>query len=119
MEIKGKLFKILAPITGQGKSGEWKKQDFVIELESSSNYPRRACFTVWGDKVNVDALVEDAVVNVFFDIESREYQDKWFTNLTAWRVDVEGGLQTPQPQQPMPTMEVYDAEEAPKDDLPF
>jgi len=35
MEIKGKLAQILPAQTGQGRNGEWKKQDFVIELEGT------------------------------------------------------------------------------------
>ena len=117
MEIKGKLVKVLPPMTGQGRNGEWKKQDFVIELEGST-YSRKVCLTAWGDKVNVESLTEGSTLNVFFEIESREYQGKWFTNLTAWKVEiVEGSQQVP----PMPPMDVYDAENVPpvNDDLPF
>ena len=101
MEIKGKLVQILPPQTGQGRNGEWKKQDFVIELEGT--YPRKACFTVWGDKVNVGSLVEGTMLNVFFDIESREYQGKWFTNLTAWKAETTDSQQN----APLPPIEVY------------
>ena len=118
MEIKGKLVKILPPMTGQGRNGEWKKQEFVIEIDGT--YPRKVCISTWGDKVNVDALVEGSMLNVQFDVESREYQGKWFTNLTAWKVDVlEGGSQPP--IAPLPPIEAYDLDDAPpeKDDLPF
>ena len=128
MEIKGRLVKILPPITGQGRNGEWKKQEFVIELEGTT-YPRKVCISTWGDKVNVESLVEGSLLNVFFDVESREYQGKWFTNVTAWKVEVvEDSQQTSStaseqsvPTPPMPSIEEYDADEAPqaKDDLPF
>ena len=118
MEIKGKLSKVLEPQTGQGRNGEWKRQEFIIELEGT--YPRKVCLSGWGEKVNVESLKgqEGSVLNVHFDIESREYQGKWFTNLTAWKVDVvDGG----EPPVSMPPMDVYSAEEAPpeNDDLPF
>ena len=125
MEIKGRLVKILQPITGQGKAGEWKKQEFVIELEGSSSFSRKACMSSWGDKVNVDSLIQGSMLNVHFDIESREYQGKWFTNLTAWKVETleEGqqGQQAPSSPAPLPPVEPFGAEEAPpeKDDLPF
>ena len=115
MEIKGRLTKKLPPLTGQGKNGEWKKQDFVIELEDSFN--RKLCVTCWGDKVDVEALVEGAMLNVHFDIESREYQGKWYTNLTAWKVEA-----AEDSQQPMPPLDIYQADDLPpsmKDDLPF
>ena len=47
MEIEGKLIKKLEPISGEGRNGTWKKQNFVIE--TFDNYPKKVCFTVWGD----------------------------------------------------------------------
>jgi len=102
MEIKGRLVKVLPVQTGQGRNGEWKKQDFVIEQEGT--YLRKACLTVWGDKVNLDSLSEGTMLNVFFDVESREYQGKWFTNLTAWKVETTDSLQA---APPMPPIESY------------
>jgi len=122
MEIKGKLSKVLPVVTGQGRNGEWKKQEFVIDLEGT--FSRKACFSVWGDKVNVESLMEGSMLNVFFDVESREYNGKWFTNLTAWKVETDGeSQQTPQAPPHMPPLESYKPEdmgELPvKDDLPF
>ena len=101
-------------MTGQGKNGEWKKQEFVIEQEGT--YPKKACISTWGDKVNIDDLaeksimVEGAMLNVFFDIESREYQGKWFTNLTAWKAEPAADGQPPMsPMPPMPPMETYNS----------
>ena len=124
MEIKGKLLKVLPAQTGPSKSGgEWKKQAFIIELEGT--YPKKVCFQVWGDKVNVESLVQGTMVNVFFDPESREFNDKWYTDLTAWRVDTttsdhltseSQSLPQPEPFQPEPS----GMDEPPiKDDLPF
>ena len=129
MEIKGKLVKIMPPITGQGKNGEWKRQEFIIELEGA--YPRKVCISTWGDKVNVGLLNEGSIVNVFYDIESREYQGKWYTSITAWKVDVveENVSSPPQPDakaeetpfEPQPPVfgEENDEESEVKDDLPF
>jgi len=103
MDIKGRLVKKMPAQTGQGRNGEWKKQEFVIELEGT--YPRFVCFSVWNDKLNVDALSEGSVLNVFFDIESREFQGKWFTNLTAWKADSAEGGQHNAP--PLPPIESY------------
>ena len=117
MEIKGKLMQILPAQTGQGRNGEWKKQDFIIEVEGT--YPRKACFTAWGDKVNIGSLVEGTMLNVFFDIESREYQGKWFTNLTAWKAETTEDSQHNAP--PLPPIEVYQPDmDAPMpDNSPF
>jgi hypothetical protein len=118
MEIKGRLSKVMPAQTGQGRNGEWKKQEFVIELEGT--YPRKVCISSWGDKVNVDSFVEGSMLNVSFDIESREFNGKWYTNLTAWKVETGGENQQAPP--PMPPIETYqpDMDVPPmKDDLPF
>ena len=117
MEIKGKLVKMLPLQTGQGRNGEWKKQEFVIELEGT--YPRKVCISAWGDKVNIGSLVEGAILNVSFDVESREFNGKWYTNLTAWKVETVGDNLQDVP--PMPPMESYqsDMDIPMKDDLPF
>ena len=123
MEIKGKLVKILPAQTGQGRNGEWKRQEFIIELDGS--FPRKACISTWGDKVNIETFMEGSVLNISFDVESREFNGKWYTNLTAWKVETAGETQqTQQTQQTsssyMPAPEPYQPDETPvKDDLPF
>ncbi len=84
MEINGKLIKILTPLTGQGKNGEWKKQEFVIQTEGP--YPKSVCFTVWNNKIDLAQFRENQSVKVSFDPESREFNSKWYTDLIAWRM---------------------------------
>jgi hypothetical protein len=64
-------------------------------------------------------LVEGTILNVHFEIESREFNGKWYTNLTALKVEIVGENQ--QPQQPQPIKDTFEPEmDAPvKDDLPF
>ena len=49
MEVKGKVIQLLALQTGMGKKGPWKKQEFI--LETQSQYPKKVCLSVWGEKV--------------------------------------------------------------------
>jgi hypothetical protein len=122
MEIKGKLVKVLDAQTGQGRNGEWKRQEFIIELEGM--YPRKVCIAGWGEKVNVEYLrgKEGSMLDVQFDIESREFNGKWYTNLTAFKVDVEGGIQPQNQMSSQGPVDVYQPEmdtASEKDDLPF
>ena len=48
LEFEGSLVKVLSEVTGQSKNGAWVKQDFVLETEDQ--YPKKACFTAWGEK---------------------------------------------------------------------
>ena len=31
MDITGKLLQVLEPVTGEGKNGTWKEQEFIIQ----------------------------------------------------------------------------------------
>jgi len=85
MEIKGKL-QIILPLTeGQGKNGTWKKQEFVIE--TFDQYPKKICLHVWGDKVDEFKRYKvGEVLTCSIDINSREWNGRWFTDLRAWRI---------------------------------
>ncbi len=85
MELKGRIVAILPLQTGQGKNGEWKKQDYVIETEGQ--IVRKVCFNLWGDKISQFELRENEIVTVSFDIESREFNGRWYTDVKAWKID--------------------------------
>ena len=118
LELSGKLLSILPEQTGTGKNGQWTKQDFVIETQEQ--YPRKVCFSAWGDKAALlKSLTPGALVNVAFNAESREFNEKWYTDLRAWKID--SASQQPAQQAP----ENYDALEPllpgenEPNDLPF
>ncbi|MDR2811413.1 MAG: DUF3127 domain-containing protein [Tannerellaceae bacterium] len=87
MEVSGKIIAILPEQGGISKSGsEWKKQEYV--LETHDQYPKKICFQFFGtDRIEQAAIKEGEELTVFFDIESREYQGRWFTNINAWKVE--------------------------------
>jgi hypothetical protein len=85
MEIKGRLVQVLPAQTGAGKNGPWKKQDIIIETQGQ--YPKKVCVSVWGDKITESQLKLGSELNIFFDVESREYNGKWYTDVKAWKVD--------------------------------
>ena len=86
MDISGKIIAILPMQGGTSKSGnEWKKQDYI--LETHDQYPKKVCFNLWGEKVDQFAIQSGEELTVSFDIESREFNGKWYTNINAWKVD--------------------------------
>ena len=85
MELKGKLIQVLPLQTGTGKNGEWKKQDIIVETQSQ--YPKKVCISIWGDKINTSKLQVGNMLNVSFDVESREYNGRWYTDVKAWKID--------------------------------
>lgn len=98
-EITGKIFKILDIQKGESSRGPWQKGGFVIETES--NFPKKVCCTVWGDLLNqVNNLNQGDRVTVAIDIESREYNDRWYTDVKAWQIrPASDGGQGPAPSQ--------------------
>ena len=87
LSVKGKIDQILKPESGVSRAGkEWKKQEFVIETDEQ--YPRKVCFTLFGDKIDlVTGLATGEDVEVSFNVESREYNGRWFHNINAWKID--------------------------------
>ncbi len=104
----------------------FNKRSFVIAVES--NYPYDVCFDLLKDKVRmIDGFNTGDEIKVSFDIKSREYNGKWFTGATAWRVEKVGagmstssnsGMSTPPPPAPMSADQLGPAGME-EDDLPF
>jgi hypothetical protein len=88
MQLTAKLTQILPVQTGSGKNGEWKKQDIIVETDGQ--YPKKICISVWGDKINAKQLVVGNKLKIDFDVESREYNSRWYTDVKAWKVEVLG-----------------------------
>jgi len=88
MEIQGKVTHVLPEQTGTSKSGkDWSKSEFVVEV--SGEYPKSVAIQTFGDKVTLPKIGQDVTVSV--NIESREWNGKWYTNVTAWKIEVESG----------------------------
>lgn len=85
MEIQGKIISKLPPVSGQGKNGEWRLQEYV--LETTEQYPKKVCFGLFGDRIDKNPVEIDDFVTVSFDIESREWNGRWFTSIRAWKVE--------------------------------
>ena len=84
MEINGKIIEILPEKSGHSANGEWRKQEYVLETEST--YPKKICFMAWGDKIGEFDLRQGDRVEVSVDLESREYNGRWYTDVKAWKV---------------------------------
>ncbi|MGL4992726.1 MAG: DUF3127 domain-containing protein [Bacteroidales bacterium] len=128
MEIRGRIINLLPLQSGQGKNGEWRKQDYI--LETLDQYPKKICFNLWGDKINQYPVAIGDEVIVHFDVESREFNGRWYTDVKGWKIDRADAQQQysapqQQPQQyvgaaaqpvaPAPTVDFT----AQDDDLPF
>lgn len=114
MELDGKIIQINPLQSGEGKNGTWKKQEFVVETKSQ--YPKKVCITAWGDKIDQFGLKENEYVKVSIELESREYNSRWYTDVRAWKVEKVGGAM---PDMGEPEILPPSSNEAPTDDPPF
>lgn len=121
MQVKGTLLQKLKPESGVSKAGkEWKKQDFVIE--TNEQFPKKVCFTLFGDKTSmIDGFAEGTELEVFFSVESRDFNGKWYHNINAWKI--ENAATASQPKNFPPEFAAGDIPPEPMDDsgndLPF
>jgi hypothetical protein len=98
MPLTAKLIQILPVQSGSSANGGWKKMNFIVE--TTGQYPKKACFMLWGDKVDSFKYDIGQMLTVEYDIESREYNDRWYTDLKVWKVTPEGDLVQSQTSQP-------------------
>ena len=115
MELKGKVLQILPAQTGMGKKGQWKKQEFIVETQAQ--YPKKVCLSVWGDKIDQFNLSAGEIVNVSVDLESREYNGRWYTEARAWKIEKGTAVSVSAPpigEEPFET-----SAKGASDDLPF
>ena len=131
LELIGKLIKTLPVQSGTSARGTWSKQDFIVETQEQ--YPRKICVSAWGERVNeLSVMAEGDVLKVSFNLESREFNERWYTDVRAWRIEKQqAGAATaplsqvassavPPSSSPPPTTEdPFGASQQEVDDLPF
>lgn len=116
MELTGTVIALLPEVNGQGKNGTWRKQEFILEIPSQ--YPRKVCISLWGDKIDQAGLQVNDTVTASIDVESREYNSRWYTEVKAWKVEKSGGSQPANggSNYSAPPMTTFTED---SDDLPF
>lgn len=123
LTISGRIVSVLPLQQGESKAGKpWQKQEYI--LDTGGQYPRKVCFSLFGDYLTKFPLQVGQDVAVSIDIESREWNSRWYTEVRAWNVAY--ASQQPQlqaqpahpapstPPQPQPAPQPQDT-----DDLPF
>lgn len=118
MELTAKLIQLLPLQTGTGKNGQWKKQDIIVETDGT--YPKKVCISIWGDKINESVLKIGSQLAISFDVESREYNGKWYTDVKAWKIETAGAAKNAGGDAgPIDQPYFEEGQMESKDDLPF
>ena len=122
MEFEGVVYKILPPTKGTSARGDWQRQEVIFELQQE--FSRKVCGIFFNKESDVARLREGMTCTVSVNIESREYNGKWYTDVRAWRVqpkEVEAAPPLPD-MPPFGDEPAYAAPAQPMaevDDLPF
>lgn len=86
MEIQGKIIVALPEVSGTSRAGNaWKKREYVLETHDS--YPKKVFFNLFGERADQYPLNVGDEVTVSFDLESREFNGRWYTDVRAWKVE--------------------------------
>ena len=133
MELEGRIVRKLSVQSGNSPRGTWSKQEFIFEYQEG-NYPSQVCMNVWGeDKVkDLEKYQIGDKVKVSFNLSSREYNGRWYTDVRAWRIEMAAPAQTSaapayaapsysapaQPTAPLPTADDMSSPFS-DEDLPF
>ena len=125
MEFEGVVWRVLPQIKGTSARGEWVKQEVVFELPGEFN--RKICVGFWGDRAQEAATLKPGeTITVSANVESREYNGRWYTEVRAWRSNRKSAAE-PQPMTTdnLPPLDTFSTEESASssasevDDLPF
>lgn len=121
MQLTAKLIQILPLQSGTGKNGEWKKQDIIVETQDQ--YPKKICVSLWGTKFQHVSLNSGELYTIDFDVESREFNGRWYTDVKAWKMEAQNSSPNFSPKNedddiPPPENPFSGANEE-IDDLPF
>lgn len=118
MEISGKVIQKLPIQEGTGRNGNpWKAQSAV--LETQDQYPRKVCFEVFGeDRINNNPFEVDDIITISFDIDSHEFNGRWYTSIRAYRVQ-KGVVESAPADAPAPAVAPMAAEAPAANTTPF
>jgi hypothetical protein len=85
IDVIGKIVQVSNVQSGVSAKGEWKRQEIILETEEQ--YPRKICISLWGDKIgDIAGIPTGEIITVSVDIESREFNGRWYTDVKGWRI---------------------------------
>ncbi len=120
IQLQGKVIQVLKEQGGEGKNGSWRTRNFILEIPGK--YPKKVCIAQWGDNIDQQAVSEGLEITASVDIQSREYNGNWYTDIKAWRVEQKTDQQNAPESRP-PSAEGFEIDTQAfndiNDDLPF
>ena len=89
MEVQVKVISKFDIVEGVSKSTGKEFKYFTFIGETIEQYPRKIAFEVFGDnRISNCQVNKNEVYNVSFDVESREFNGRWYTKASAWKSEI-------------------------------
>lgn len=83
-KISGVIRTILPEKSGVSQAGNpWRRVEIILETEES--HAHKIAFSVMNARIDEFRLAVGERVELSVDVDSREFQGKWYTSLTAYR----------------------------------
>lgn len=122
MEVQVKVISKFDIVEGVSKSTGKEFKYFTFIGETIEQYPRKIAFDVFGEKRIANCQVnENEVYNVSFDVESREFEGRWYTKANAWKTELVSSSaigdqqQTQQPEDAQTAASITQQQDIPQD----
>lgn len=94
MDFQGKVIQFIGETSGTSKTGKpWKKKEWVVE--TFGQFPRKVkvqCFNERSDALNLEPGKD---YTLYVDLESREFNGRWYTDVSVYRADEYNGQSQP------------------------
>jgi hypothetical protein len=116
LQITGEVTNVLDEESGEGKKGTWRKQAFI--LKTPGDYPKEICVIQWGDNIDKFPVQSGTTITAHIDIQSREYNGRWYTDVKAWKIEGASGAKSTKDEQP-PLPDEPEGLESEDEPLPF
>lgn len=95
MQFKARVIDRLPMQSGTSRSGnDWSKATLIVE--SISQYPKKVAISNMKRADEFNSLPAGTVATFDVEMESREFNGRWYTDVTCWNWTIE------YTQQPLP-----------------
>lgn len=85
MKIEGIVQQVGDILTGTSKAGkDWQKQQIIITDNTNLTYPKSIAVNLLNSNVATCRVGDSVALDI--NIESREYNSRWYTDVTAFKV---------------------------------
>ena len=89
-EVTGRVVAVPPAQTGMGQRGPWVRQTVVVEFENG-RYDEKIALECSNSKAeDFGKLKEGQKGTFYYDVTSREYNDRWYTTANCFDWKIEG-----------------------------